>query len=86
MTADLATLTGIDTSVATHTLTIQYDTLQSGTHAYDYLTSYNRTETTADATTGVSGVSGAGTCVAIPPDLSLVSAPRRTIARTSGSS
>jgi len=67
-----ATLTGIDTSVATHTLTIQYDTLQSGTHAYDYLTSYNRTETTADATTGVSGVSGAGTCVAIPPDLSLV--------------
>src|SRR5882724_10846789 len=67
-----ATLTGIDTSVTTHTLTIQYDTLQSGKHAYDYLTSYNRTETTADATTDVSGVSGSGTCVAIPPDLSLV--------------
>jgi uncharacterized repeat protein (TIGR01451 family) len=67
-----ATLTGIDTSVLNHTLTIQYDTLQQGTHAYDYLTSYNRTETNADATTGVSGVSGGGTCVDIPPDLSLV--------------
>jgi uncharacterized repeat protein (TIGR01451 family) len=67
-----ATLTNLDTSLASHTLTIQYDTLQSGTHAYDYLTSYNRTETTADATTGISGVSGAGSCVAIPPDLSIV--------------
>src|SRR5947208_2537914 len=67
-----AVLTNLDTSATSHTLTIQYDTLQSGTHAYDYLTSYNRTETTADATTDVSGVSGAGTCVAIPPDLSLV--------------
>jgi uncharacterized repeat protein (TIGR01451 family) len=67
-----ATLTGIDTSVVTHTLTIQYDTLQSGKHAYDYLTSYNRTETTADATTDVSGVSGPGTCFSIPVDFSLV--------------
>src|SRR5690349_17080040 len=60
-----ATLTGIDTSVTNHTLTIQYDTLQGGKHAYDYLTSFDRTETTADPTTGVSGVSGSGTCFPI---------------------
>jgi uncharacterized repeat protein (TIGR01451 family) len=66
-----ATLTGIDTSVTSHTLTIQYDTLQQGTHAYDYLTSYNRTETTADATTDVA-VSGPGTCFPIPVDFSIV--------------
>jgi uncharacterized repeat protein (TIGR01451 family) len=65
-----ATLTGIDTSVTTHTLTIQYDTLQSGTHAYDYLTSYNRTETTADPTTGLTGLAF-GNCFAIPVDLTI---------------
>ncbi len=63
-----ATLTNLDTSAPSHTLVIQYDTLQSGLHAYDYLTSYNRTETTADATTGLSGLT-AGNCFAIPPDL-----------------
>ena len=68
-----ATLTDLDASAGnTHTLVIQYDTLQSGTHAYDYLTAYNRTETTADATTDVPGVSGAGTCSPIPPDLLIV--------------
>src|SRR4051812_46654043 len=41
-----ATLTNLDTSAPSHTLVIQYDNLQSGLHAYDYLTSYNRTETT----------------------------------------
>jgi uncharacterized repeat protein (TIGR01451 family) len=65
-----ATLTGMDTAVTNHTLTIQYDTLQSGKHAYDYLTSYNRTETTADPTTGLSGLSF-GNCATIPPDLTL---------------
>ena len=33
---------------AVHTLTIQYDTIDGGKHAYDYLTSYNRTEPAAD--------------------------------------
>src|SRR6266576_1659243 len=47
-----ATLTDLNASAGnTHTLVIQYDTLQSGTHAYDYLTSFFRTETTADPTT-----------------------------------
>jgi uncharacterized repeat protein (TIGR01451 family) len=67
-----ATLTNLDASAGnTHTLTIQYDTLQSGKHAYDYLTSYNRTETTADATTDVP-VSGPGSCFPIPVDFLLV--------------
>jgi uncharacterized repeat protein (TIGR01451 family) len=65
-----AILTVDNTSSTTHTLTIQYDTLQSGKHAYDYLTSYNRTETTADATTDVP-VSGPASCFVIPPDLLL---------------
>ena len=65
-----ATLTNIDTSVASHTLVIQYDTLQSGKHAYDYLTSYNRTETTADPTTGLSGLT-AGNCFPIPLDTTI---------------
>jgi uncharacterized repeat protein (TIGR01451 family) len=63
-----ATLTVDNSSSTTHTLTIQYDTLQSGKHAYDYLTSYNRTETNADATTGVSPAN-AGNCFTIPIDL-----------------
>ena len=64
-----ATLTNLDTSLLSHTVTIQYDTLQGGKHAYDYLTSYNRTETTADPTTGFdAGSLTAGNCKAIPPD------------------
>jgi uncharacterized repeat protein (TIGR01451 family) len=64
-----ATLTDLDASAGnTHTLVIQYDTLQSGTHAYDYLTSFNRTETTADPTTGLTGLTP-GNCFPIPVDL-----------------
>ncbi|MGN6430970.1 MAG: DUF7507 domain-containing protein [Gaiellaceae bacterium] len=67
-----AILTNLDTSAGnTHTLVIQYDTLQQGKHAYDYLTSYNRTETTADATTDVSPAN-AGNCFPIPIDLTLL--------------
>jgi uncharacterized repeat protein (TIGR01451 family) len=64
-----ATLTDLNASAGnTHTLVIQYDTLQSGTHAYDYLTSYFRTETTADPTTGLTGLTQ-GNCFPIPVDL-----------------
>jgi uncharacterized repeat protein (TIGR01451 family) len=63
-----ATLTDLNASAGnTHTLVIQYDTLQSGTHAYDYLTSYFRTETTADPTTGLTGLTP-GNCFTIPVD------------------
>src|SRR4029450_8382224 len=67
-----ATLTNLDASAGnTHTLTIQYDTLQRGKDAYDYVTSDKRTEATADATTDVP-VSGPGSCFPIPVDFLLV--------------
>ena len=66
-----ATRTNLDTAAASHTLVLQYDTLQSGKHAYDYLSSYNRTETDADATTGVSPAV-AGNCAAIPIDMTIL--------------
>ena len=62
-------VTGLDTS-AGHTLTIEYDTLASGKHAYDYLTSHDRTETTSDPCSGISPCApGAGK--PLPPDPSL---------------
>jgi len=66
------TLTGLDTSAASHSVTIQYDTLQGGKHAYDYLTSYNETETDANAATGFSPALTLGNCTAIPPDLNIL--------------
>lgn len=66
-----AIVTGLSTGV-TYTLTIGYDTTVSGKHAVDYLTSFDRTETTADTCTGVAGVpSGAcssPTTKSIPTD------------------
>src|SRR5690606_5354576 len=44
--------TGVDTGVS-HTVTIEWDTTEGGKHALDYITSYNRTETNADACSGV---------------------------------
>jgi hypothetical protein len=64
-----AVMTNLDTSI-THTLVIQYDTLQSGKHAYDYLTSYNATETNANPTADISGTT-AGNCFPIPVDLTI---------------
>jgi hypothetical protein len=40
---------------APHSVTIKWDTTKSGKHAIDYLTSFNRTVTTADPCAGVSG-------------------------------
>ena len=66
-----ATLTNLDPSASSHTVTIQYDTLQGTSHAYDYLGSYNATEASADPTTGLAGLS-AGNCFAVPVDLTNV--------------
>jgi uncharacterized repeat protein (TIGR01451 family) len=64
-----AVLTDLDASAGnTHTLVIQYDTLQSGKHAYDYLTSFDATETNADPVHDISGTT-AGNCFTIPVDL-----------------
>ena len=61
-------------SQASHTVTIQWDTTQSGKHALDYLTTYNRTVAAADPCSNVSGCSGTPTTYGIPQDLSLVGA------------
>src|SRR3989442_7785824 len=50
-----------------HTVTIGWDTTKGGKHAFDYLTSFDRTETTADPCSGVAGC-GSPTTFAIPPD------------------
>src|SRR5438093_3869571 len=56
-------LTNLATS-GTHTIVIQYDTLQSGKHAYDYLTSFNRTVGDADpcGSGGAAGGSAISPC------------------------
>ena len=50
---------------------IEYDTIDSGKHAYDYLTSYNRTETTASPCSDISPCAG-GSSFPIPADPALV--------------
>ncbi|HTM69094.1 MAG TPA: hypothetical protein VL426_07460 [Candidatus Binatia bacterium] len=50
-----------------NTLILEYDVKHSGKHALDYLTSYDRTETTADPCSGV------GTCAG--PSLAAIPAP-----------
>lgn len=54
-------------SIGTHTVNIEWDTTQTGKHATDYLTTFNRTETTADPCAGVSPCSSP-TTFAIPTD------------------
>jgi uncharacterized repeat protein (TIGR01451 family) len=61
-----AKLINLSTS-GSHTLVIEHDTIDSGKHAYDYLTSYNRTEATADACSGISPCAG-GSSFPIPVD------------------
>ncbi len=56
-------------SLASHTVTIEWDTTKSGTHALDYLTSYNRTVATANPCLGVSACNAAVfNTFAIPKD------------------
>ncbi len=54
-------------SLSPHTLTIGWDTTKGGKHALDYLTSYDRTETT-DPCSGVAGCSGPASTFTIPAD------------------
>jgi hypothetical protein len=48
-------ITGLTPGATVHTLTIGYDIKKSGTHAIDYLGTFNFTETTADPCSGVAG-------------------------------
>jgi hypothetical protein len=60
----------------TYFVTIEWDSLQSGKHAIDYLTTYTRTETTAMACdTATCGI-GTPATIAIPTDASLGSVPQ----------
>src|SRR5438067_3919953 len=54
-------------TTGTHTVTIQWDTTKGGKHALDYITSFDRTVTTADPCAGVTGC-GSPTTRAIPVD------------------
>ncbi|MCC6621811.1 MAG: hypothetical protein IT385_11185, partial [Deltaproteobacteria bacterium] len=45
----------LTTGTTLHTVRIEWDTTVSGTHALDYITSYDATETTADPCAGVPG-------------------------------
>jgi hypothetical protein len=64
-------------SLGAHSVTIQWDTTKGGTHALDYLTTYNRTEPAADPCSGVAGC-GSATTFAIPDD------PNSTVAQVPG--
>jgi Proton-conducting membrane transporter len=78
-----ATLSGL--SDGTHTFVIQYDTTKSGKHAYDYLTSYDRTVSGLGPCDGVS-CSGSPSTFPIPmsdnpvpPNIGLVPASDRNM-------
>jgi hypothetical protein len=57
-------------SATTHTIWVQYDSTVSGKHAYDYLTTWNRTET-GDPTSGTTVNSTPVSTGAIPPPIDL---------------
>ena len=63
-------MSGLATGATVHTVTIEWDTLKSGKHALDYVTSFDRTETTADPCSGVTGCTLAGPkdTIGIPVD------------------
>jgi hypothetical protein len=57
-------------------VTIEWDSLESGKHAIDYLTTYTRTETMAMACDAATCGMGAPATTAIPADTSLGSVPQ----------
>lgn len=46
-------------TLAAHNVTIEFDSTQSAKHAIDYLTTFNRTEATADPCSGIAGCNSA---------------------------
>ncbi|WP_353509976.1 hypothetical protein, partial [Intrasporangium sp.] len=64
-----------DLSLASHTLTIQWDTTKGGKHALDYLTTFNRTVADANPCVGVSGcLPGTFSTFPIPADTQVTGA------------
>jgi uncharacterized repeat protein (TIGR01451 family) len=68
-------------SLASHTVTIEWDTTKAGKHALDYLTSVNQSVTTANPCLGVSGC-GSFTTFPIPADPQVTGAGVTPIAGT----
>ncbi len=64
-------LTMTNVSLASHKVTIEWDTTQGGKHALDYITTYNRTQP-ANPCAGISGC-GSPTVFAIPADPNVTS-------------
>jgi uncharacterized repeat protein (TIGR01451 family) len=60
-------------SLSSHTVTIQWDTTKSDKHALDYLTSFNRTVTTANPCAGILSC-GSPSTFAIPADTQVTGA------------
>ncbi|EWT03680.1 hypothetical protein N865_08770 [Intrasporangium oryzae NRRL B-24470] len=58
----------------THTVTIEWDTTKSGTHALDYLTTFNQSVADADPCLGVSGCTGPPSVKPIPADGQVIGA------------
>jgi hypothetical protein len=58
-----------------YTVTIAYNTTNGGKHAFDYLTSYNRTETDAVACSGIPSCVGSPSTFAIPTDGNVTKGP-----------
>ena len=64
-------------------MTIGYDTTKGGRHAFDYLTSYNRTETLADPCAGLTCTGGSDP-YAIPSDTQLVTGAPHNVTQAAG--
>lgn len=66
-------------TTGTHTVTIEWDPTKAGKHAFDYLTTFNRTETTADPCNGVAGctlATSSTTGIPADPDVTAATVPQ----------
>jgi hypothetical protein len=69
------TFLNLATGATPHTVTLEWDTTKSSKHALDYITTWNRTVTTANPCAGVSGCSlGASDTDTIPSDTQVTDA------------
>src|SRR5262249_48084999 len=74
--AALATVPPPSSAPTPHTVTISWDTTQTGRHALDYLTTFDRTEGTADPCSGVADCVPAGASTfPIPVDPNVAAGP-----------
>ena len=65
-------------TTGSHTVVLEWDTTKQGKHAYDYLTTWNQTETTADPCTDVAD------CTVTPPPLPIPDDPNASVTQLPG--